>query len=192
MNADPAGELAQESKGPGKVSDKEVQLHQDGPTQSLKRNIGGLAIIGLGMSSEWDRAWPRDITATWPQAITLAVLGVVAESVSTDTVRPVCNGWAAMSSTIVIGLAQGGTAVVLYGLIFTSAINVCLALTLGEMAAAYPSAGGQYVWSSILAGPRTKRAMSFVVGWTTIFSWITIVSGAVPVEPGLVRRIDLP
>lgn len=69
--------------------------------------------------------------------------------------------------------------VVLYGLIFTSLINVFLALTLGEMASAYPSAGGQYVWTSILAKPRYKRALSFVVGWTTIFEWITIVASVV-------------
>ena len=48
-----------------------------------------------------------------------------------------------MSSTIVVGLTQGGTVVVLYGLMLTSVINVFLALTLGEMSSAYPSAGGQ-------------------------------------------------
>jgi choline transport protein len=40
-------------------------------TATLKRNIGPLSIVGLGMS--------------------------------------ICNGWAAMSSTIVVGLSQGGT-----------------------------------------------------------------------------------
>ncbi|ORY22185.1 putative choline transport protein [Naematelia encephala] len=91
----------------------------------------------------------------------------------------ICNGWAAMSSTIVIGLSQGGTPVILYGLIFTSIINVFLALSLGEMASAYPSAGGQYVWASVLAGPRTRRGIAFTVGWTNIFSWLTIVASVV-------------
>ncbi|GFZ44947.1 hypothetical protein JCM24511_02673 [Saitozyma sp. JCM 24511] len=75
-----------------------------------------------------------------------------------------------MSSTIVIGLAHGGTAVVLYGLNFTSAINVCLALTLGEMAAAYPAAGGQYVWSSILAGPMVASVV--IISAEVIFALV--------------------
>ncbi|KAK4689137.1 choline transport protein, partial [Tremellales sp. Uapishka_1] len=134
---------------------------------SLKRNLTALNIIGLSLS--------------------------------------ICNGWAAMSSTIVIssfappfmcltsqqviGLSQGGTPVVLYGLIFTSLINFFLALTLGEMAAAYPSAGGQYVWSSILAGPRTRRGLSFIVGWVTIFEWITTVASVVIISAEVVLAI---
>ncbi|BGO88981.1 hypothetical protein NBRC10512_002049 [Rhodotorula toruloides] len=110
-------------------------------TTTLKRNIGPLSIVGLGMS--------------------------------------ICNGWAAMSSTIVVGLSQGGTVTVLYGLIGVAIINVFLALSLGEFASAYPSAGGQYVWSAILAGPRTRRAISFATAWTNIFSWITITASVV-------------
>ncbi|KAL8283778.1 hypothetical protein RQP46_005210 [Phenoliferia psychrophenolica] len=84
-----------------------------------------------------------------------------------------------MGSTIVLGLSQGGTVTVLYGLIGIAIINVFLALSLGELASAYPSAGGQYVWSACLAGPRSRRAVSFAVGWTTIFSWVTIVASVV-------------
>lgn len=99
-------------------------------TNKLKRNIDIFAMIGLSMSSELATA-----------------RGDLGSS-------PVCNGWLAMSSTIVVGLTQGGTVVVLYGLIFTSLINVFLALTLGEMASAYPSAGGQvghHTWRPFIA-----------------------------------------
>lgn len=46
---------------------------------TLKRNIGVMGIIGIGLS--------------------------------------IVNGWVAMSSTIVIGLGSGGTAVILFGVI---------------------------------------------------------------------------
>lgn len=55
---------------------------------------------------------------------------------------------AAMSSTIVIGLAQGGTVTILYGLMGIAIINLCVALSIGEVASAYPSAGGQVRSSS--------------------------------------------
>ncbi|GAA5916874.1 hypothetical protein JCM5296_000735, partial [Sporobolomyces johnsonii] len=114
-------------------------------------------------------------TPTPPETLkrNITALGIVGVGMS------VCNGWAAMSSTIVVGLSQGGTIVVLYGLIGVAIVNTFLALSLGEMASAYPSAGGQYVWSAILAGPKTKRALSFATAWTTIFSWITITASVV-------------
>lgn len=81
---------------------------------TLKRNIGPVGIVGLGLS--------------------------------------IVNGWVAMSSTIVIGLGQGGTPIILYGLIGTSLVNAFVISTIAELAAAYPTAGGQYVWSAILGG----------------------------------------
>lgn len=114
---------------------------------TLKRNIGPIGIIGLGLS--------------------------------------IVNGWVAMSSTIVIGLGQGGTPVILYGLIGTSLINALVISTIAELAAAYPTAGGQYVWSAILSGSHrgtaegrkpSRHPWSFVVGWATIYEWIVIVA----------------
>jgi choline transport protein len=54
---------------------------------TLKRNIGVMGIIGIGLS--------------------------------------IVNGWVAMSSTIVIGLGSGGTAVILFGVIGES-IHPCV------------------------------------------------------------------
>ena len=95
----------------------------------------------------------------------------------------------------VIGLGNGGTPVVLYGLIGVSFINLFLAATLSELAAAWPSAGGQYVWASKLGGPR----VAFAVGWATIFEWIAIVGmrydslsrSFQPLTPGRIGRYHL-
>lgn len=109
---------------------------------TLKRNIGAVGIIGLGLS--------------------------------------IVNGWVAMSSTIVIGLGQGGAPLILYGLIGTSVINAFVIATIAELAAAYPTAGGQYVWSAILAGgrskPNSRHPLAFIVGWATVYEWIVIVA----------------
>jgi len=82
-------------------------------------------------------------------------------------------------STIVLGLSQGGTVTVLYGLIGVAIVNMFIALSLGELSSAYPSAGGQYVYTAALAGPKSRRALSFVVAWVTVFEWITIVASVV-------------
>lgn len=108
---------------------------------------------------------------------------------------------AAMSSTIVIGLAQGGTVTILYGLMGIAIINLCVALSIGEVASAYPSAGGQvrsssnttkrfsdvwvnrhvqYIWSALLAKtPRARKVLSFIVGWVTVFEWLTVTASVV-------------
>lgn len=63
-------------------------------------------------------------------------------------------------------------------------------LTIAEMASAYPTAGGQYVWSAIMSGALREREQelngrvekpkrhpwAFVVGWLTLFEWIVIVA----------------
>lgn len=134
---------------------------------TLKRNIGLVGIIGLGLS--------------------------------------IVNGWVAMSSTIVIGLGQGGAPLILYGILGTTFVNVFLILTIAELASAYPTAGGQYVWSAILSklsradpadraaksAPHTEAStpgaaspdakaprhpLAFIVGWATIYEWIVIVT----------------
>lgn len=38
-----------------------------------------------------------------------------------------------------------------YGILIIASVSVCIAVTLGEMALAMPSAGGQYVWARVLA-----------------------------------------
>jgi choline transport protein len=54
----------------------------------------------------------------------------------------------------------------------TTAVNVCLILTITELASAYPTAGGQYVWSAILSklsSSGRRYPLSFVVGWATVY-----------------------
>ncbi|BEI85214.1 hypothetical protein CcaverHIS002_0506150 [Cutaneotrichosporon cavernicola] len=142
------------------MSDPEKHHHTSPSHEpTLKRSIGLVGIIGLGLS--------------------------------------IVNGWVAMSSTIVIGLGQGGAPLILYGILGTTAVNVFLILTIAELASAYPTAGGQYVWSAILSqlsssasdgasaplereqeqGKKQPRyPLSFIVGWATVYEWIVIVT----------------
>lgn len=48
---------------------------------------------------------------------------------------------------------------IIYGLLLMSMIYTATAFSLSELAARYPTAGGQYHWTSILAPPELSRGM---------------------------------
>lgn len=86
----------------------------------------------------------------------------------------ICNSWAGVSASIQIALLQGGPAALLYGLIFSTILYICIAITLAELSSVYPTAGGQYHFASILAPKRINRVVSYSCGVLTVFSWIAI------------------
>lgn len=50
----------------------------------------------------------------------------------------------------------------------------CVAVSLAELASAYPNAGGQYYWAAVLAPKPIRRVTSFIVGY---LSWASAVFG---------------
>ena len=105
----------------------------------------------------------------------------------------VLSTWIALAGSLGIVLPSGGSVAFLYGFIFVVACNFCIGASLGEMAAIWPTAGGQYhfVWAlctekwkklMVRSLPTTLRlyqltfAQSFWVGWTNIAGWVTLVT----------------
>lgn len=86
----------------------------------------------------------------------------------------ICNSWAGLNSSTQIALLQGGPSVLLYGMIISASMYMAIALTIGELASVYPTAGGQYHFASILAPRRFNRIISYMCGVLTMFSWIAI------------------
>ncbi|TRX92040.1 hypothetical protein FHL15_007137 [Xylaria flabelliformis] len=75
----------------------------------------------------------------------------------------ILNTWIALAGSIGLVLPSGGSVAFFYGFIFTVLCNLALAASLGELAAIWPTAGGQYHFS-------------FWVGWTNIAGWLTLVT----------------
>lgn len=71
----------------------------------------------------------------------------------------ICNSWAGIAGTLAIGIAQGGTVLLLYGIIITLVAVGCCTATLAELASVYPTAGGQYHWTSILSPTKASRVL---------------------------------
>ena len=97
-----------------------------------------------------------------------------------DSVKPFTT-WSAVSVAILttnsaIGLIltfpntlrSGGSMLLFYGYPLMAIVGLSAAVTLAELAAAFPDAGGQYVWVARLSPPRPQRFLAYI---TAIFSW---------------------
>ncbi|KAM0558016.1 hypothetical protein ACHAPJ_005183 [Fusarium lateritium] len=95
----------------------------------------------------------------------------------------ICNSWVGLAATMVIGMEQGGSITVMYGMIVVLVCLGCSALTMAELSSVYPTAGGPYHWTSILAPPKVNGFMSYTCAVLNIFGWLSITSGVV-IQPG--------
>ncbi|KAI3571488.1 amino acid/polyamine transporter I [Fusarium oxysporum f. sp. albedinis] len=70
--------------------------------------------------------------------------------------------------TLSTTITYGGSVLLFYGFSAMALVGLCTAISLGELASAYPDAGGQYVWTARLAPPKYRRFLSYVTG---LLSW---------------------
>lgn len=88
----------------------------------------------------------------------------------------ICNSWLGLGMTLAIGITLGGTVTVLYGCILTFVLYLATAATLAELASVYPTAGGQYHFTSLLAPEGYNRSLSYACGMISALSWIAIAA----------------
>jgi choline transport protein len=69
----------------------------------------------------------------------------------------VSNSWLVIAATMVISVGFGPMNTI-WGVILITSIYACIGLSLAELVSAYPTVGGQYHWTSILA-PAGMRNM---------------------------------
>ncbi|KAI5464830.1 amino acid/polyamine transporter I [Mariannaea sp. PMI_226] len=82
-----------------------------------------------------------------------------------------------LSTTIYITLINGQSVTILWGWVLVSLISLCIAASLAEICAVYPTAGGVYYWSAILSTPKYAPVVSFIDGWMTLVgNWTVTLS----------------
>ena len=82
-----------------------------------------------------------------------------------------------LSTTMYITLTDGQSVTVLYGWILISLISLCIAASLAEICAVYPTAGGVYYWSAMLSTREWAPVTSFIDGWLTLVgNWTVTLS----------------
>lgn len=101
--------------------------------------IGQIQLKGLNLQAEGARQMTRlqTISASWV----------------------ICDSWAGVAGTIALAISQGGPVTLVYGPILMLFLVGACALTLAELASVYPTAGGQYHWTSILAPRSINRSL---------------------------------
>lgn len=82
-----------------------------------------------------------------------------------------------LSTTMYITLTDGQAVSVLWGWVVVSLISLCIAASLAEICAVYPTAGGVYYWSAMLATREWAPMASWVTGWLTLVgNWTVTLS----------------
>lgn len=84
-----------------------------------------------------------------------------------------CNSWAGIAGSVQVALMQGGPVTLLYGMLISTVAYLCIAIVMGELASVYPTAGGQYHFTSVLAPALTTRLLSYLCGFLTVVAWVT-------------------
>lgn len=79
------------------------------------------------------------------------------------------NSWFGISTALVTGINSGGPVQLIYGIIIVTIACGAIAVSLSELSSAMPHAGGQYFWTSQLAGRRYARFASYLTGW---MAWV--------------------
>lgn len=92
-----------------------------------------------------------------------------------------------MGMALVVGSAVFGAGpLFIYGTLLVTAVTFCVAITLGELASAYPHAGGQYYWTAQLSSPNTRRFISYM---TAILSWASVICTGASAVSGMTNTI---
>ncbi|KEF63764.1 uncharacterized protein A1O9_01742 [Exophiala aquamarina CBS 119918] len=90
----------------------------------------------------------------------------------------ITNSWIAYSAVFVIPLIAGGATCVVWSLVIGFVVCSIITLGLAELASAYPTSGGQYHFSFMVAPPRFRAAVSYTIGWVSVFSWWMLACGS--------------
>jgi amino acid permease (GABA permease) len=80
------------------------------------------------------------------------------------------------STTLSIGLTDGGPVTIFYGWILLTVISVCIAASLAEICSSYPTAGGVYYWSAMLTNKKWSPVSSWITGWLSLVGNWTVTT----------------
>jgi len=86
----------------------------------------------------------------------------------------VLGTWSTFAQGLNSGLVSGGPITILWGLVFVTICNLCVAVSLGELCSSMPTAMGQAYWISRLWPGNWGRFVSYMCAWINTFGWWTL------------------
>ncbi|KAM6538176.1 hypothetical protein FALCPG4_000059 [Fusarium falciforme] len=91
----------------------------------------------------------------------------------------ITNSWVSYASCFGQSLLYGGPQATVFGLIVACAVQWIIILGLAEQASAFPSSGGQYHFTYILAPEKHRRFAAFAVGTISVLGWWVITCSGI-------------
>jgi hypothetical protein len=79
-----------------------------------------------------------------------------------------------LATTFYYPLAGGGPANIIWGWLTVSLIVICVAISLGEITSVFPTSGGVYYQTFMLAPKSYRLIISWICGWSFVVGNITI------------------
>ncbi|KAG8985936.1 hypothetical protein FRB95_005301 [Tulasnella sp. JGI-2019a] len=130
-------------------------------TFSRTTSEAGRARTGKAENMGYEQQLPRSLSMITILGLSFAILGVP------------CG----VSTTMAIGLTDGGPVTVLYGWIIVSLISLCISASLAEICSVFPTSGGVYYWSHLLSTPEYATVASWITGWLGLVgNWTVTLS----------------
>ena len=84
--------------------------------------------------------------------------------------------WETVLALFAQSFDNGGPAGAIYGFIIAWSSTLSVYTVISELASMAPIAAGQYYWVYMLAPPKYKTVLSYVVGWLTSLAWVATVA----------------
>ncbi|KAL3419445.1 choline transport protein [Phlyctema vagabunda] len=91
----------------------------------------------------------------------------------------VLGTWSTFAQDLSSGLENGGPITILWGLCLVTACNLCIALSLGELLSAMPTALGQAYWIDRLTNTAWGRFTSYMCAWINTFGWWALTASQI-------------
>jgi hypothetical protein len=79
-----------------------------------------------------------------------------------------------LATTLYYPILNGGPVTIIWGWLLVSMIILCVAASLGEITSVYPTSGGVYYQTFMLAAPSYRKIASWICGWCFVVGNITI------------------
>ncbi|RSL82355.1 hypothetical protein CEP51_005215 [Fusarium floridanum] len=73
-----------------------------------------------------------------------------------------------LSITLYITLINGQSVTMLWGWVFVTLVSICIAASLAEICAVYPTAGGPYFWAAMVSTKKYAPVASWITGWLNL------------------------
>lgn len=88
----------------------------------------------------------------------------------------VLGTWSTFAQDLASGLTNGGSITILWGLLLVTVCNLCIAVSLGELCSAMPTALGQAYYIHRLWPTNWGRFTSYMCAWINTFGWWTLTA----------------